>query len=280
MSRSCRARCRKPPRLRPVARCSRSSSTSRNRVSGAHRVDRHRRLHAIARGERQDVAAAPPRASPAGPRGPPSPGSRTAARSPSAQSRASARSRRPPGGETRPPPGRTSPPRPPPPGLEARRRRRRGPRRRARRCGESGSASRSSAASAAAVTFAPLPCGRRRLTTWAPRASATSDVPSVDASSATTTSAPGKRPRKGVQGGADPVGLVVRGDDHHGIALFVRRARADILPRRVAHMPAAPPAAAAAHERRSPHHRNRVEGRGGRSATRSPRATRWSSSSR
>ena len=49
-----------------------------------------------------------------------------------------------------------------------------------------------SAASAAAVTFPPLPWLRPRLTTRAPWASATSDVPSSDASSPTQISAPGK----------------------------------------------------------------------------------------
>ena len=40
--------------------------------------------------------------------------------------------------------------------------------------------------------LAPLPCGRPRLTTRAPWASATSAVPSVDASSATQSSTSGK----------------------------------------------------------------------------------------
>ena len=53
-----------------------------------------------------------------------------------------------------------------------------------------------SAASAAAVTFAPFPWGRRRLTTWAPAASATPWVSSVEASSATQIAAPGNAPRR------------------------------------------------------------------------------------
>ena len=58
-----------------------------------------------------------------------------------------------------------------------------------------GAGSALSAASAAAVTSAPLPCGRPRLTTCAPAAIATSAVPSVEASSATHSAAPGNAPR-------------------------------------------------------------------------------------
>ena len=51
------------------------------------------------------------------------------------------------------------------------------------------------AASAAAVTLAPLPCGRPRLTTCAPAASAASAVPSLEASSATQIAASGNSSR-------------------------------------------------------------------------------------
>ena len=55
-SRSWRPRWAKPARVRPVARCSRSSSTSRDPVAGADRVDRHPDLHPVAGGEREHVA--------------------------------------------------------------------------------------------------------------------------------------------------------------------------------------------------------------------------------
>ena len=75
-----------------------------------------------------------------------------------------------------------------------------------------------SAASAAAVTLAPLPCGRPRLTTWAPAASARSAVPSLGGVVAD--------PERGRREGAaqrrhrrpDPVGLVAGGDDHRQLA--------------------------------------------------------------
>ncbi len=44
--------------------------------------------------------------------------------------------------------------------------------------------------------LAPLPCGRRRLITSAPARIAASAVPSPEASSATTISAPGKAPAR------------------------------------------------------------------------------------
>ena len=47
-SRSWRPRWRKPARVRPVARCSRSSSSSRDAVAGADGVDRHPDLHPVA----------------------------------------------------------------------------------------------------------------------------------------------------------------------------------------------------------------------------------------
>ena len=56
-------------------------------------------------------------------------------------------------------------------------------------------APRARGASAAAVTLAPLPCGRPRLTTSAPPAIAASAVPSSEASSATRIRAAGKAPR-------------------------------------------------------------------------------------
>ena len=77
-----------------------------------------------------------------------------------------------------------------------------------------GAGSTLSAASAAAVTLAPLPCGLPRLTTWAPAASASSAVPSPEASSATQIAAAGKAPRSAATVSADPVGLVAGGDYH------------------------------------------------------------------
>ena len=96
-----------------------------------------------------------------------------------------------------------------------------------------------STASAAAVTLAPLPCGRPRLTTWAPADIATSAVPSPEASSATQSSRRGERPAQRGERRGDPIGLVAGGDDHGealarlGLRHLFRSAppsRADILP--------------------------------------------------
>ena len=95
-----------------------------------------------------------------------------------------------------------------------------------------------SSASAAAVTLPPLPCGRLAADhAWPRGCIATSAVPSSEASSATTSSAPGIACRERVDRVADPVGLVAGGDHRRasGPVLGVRgtggycaRAMADI----------------------------------------------------
>ena len=85
------------------------------------------------------------------------------------------------------------------------------------------------AASAVAVTLPPLPCGRRRLTSHAPWRMASSCVPSVEASSATISRAPGKRLGQGVQRRADPLHLILRRHDRD--ARRFRRHAATNVPR-------------------------------------------------
>ena len=103
---------------------------------------------------------------------------------------------------------------------------------------------------AAAVMLPPLPCGRRRLTTSAPRARARSEVPSLDASSATMTRAPGNASSR-----ASMVAAIRSASSRAATmtttSLVPSSGKAAILPRRWRRiMP------------HSAHHRHRLEDRG------------------
>ena len=151
----------KPAAVRPVARCSRSSSTSSSRSAGAHGVDRHPDLHAEAGRERQQRRAAARRAARAGPRS-----ARAGRRpvrlrgSPSGRIRPRARSRLPLCARTRRRRGRTSRPR-----STARRAARAAPRRRRgrrRRGARSAPAPRVVEHRLAAAVVGERPCRRAR----------------------------------------------------------------------------------------------------------------------
>ena len=193
-------------------------------VAGADGVDRHPDLHPDSRRRTGAPPAAPPPASPAGRRSAPRPRSRCGCGSPSARSAARSRSRRRPGGGRRRRRGRTGRSRPRRPAARARRPRRRD-RRRRRRTGASGAAP-SSAASAAAVMLAPLPCGRPRLMTRAPWASATSAVPSLGGVVGDPELDLREGRGEGVERRPDPIRLVAGGDDRQDL----RHRAADILP--------------------------------------------------
>ena len=135
-----------------------------------------------------------------------------------------------------------------------------------RNVGGCGSAARPSTASAAAVTLRALAVRPRRATTWAPCASATSAVRSVDASSATTSSAPGNAPARASSVAPIRSASLRAATITTGSPRPFQCARRDILPRRARTW--SPPSM-----NRGPHHRHRLEDRGRAWATRSTRAT-------
>ena len=191
MSRSWRPRWRKPAGVRPVARWARADR-SRRCGAGADGVDRHPGLEPEAAGEGEQLPQRARRASRAGPRA--APRSREPAEPldrPSREADARRRSRRPRDARERARSrDRTSPPRP----------RRRA--RRARSRSRPRSASQSSTVASSGIVegrlgrrghVAPLPCGRRRLDQPGAVAHRDLGVPSVEASSATISRAPGER---------------------------------------------------------------------------------------